>query len=125
MPGSDEISSEISGQVVEHIKFNPLVTASAGIGCPSIAIFIDEVIDDLAKLFGIVEGVKGDIEAIGYSPGIDGIFDGTTSTAFLSSLAPITETQEGSDDLVPFIFQELGCYAGIYPTAHSHQYLGH
>ena len=95
MTGGNKLRSEITSQVVKHVKLDPLVASGTRVGCSSIAVFIDEVIDDLAKLFGVVEGVEGDLETISHTPRIDGILDGAASAAFFRCLTPIAESQEG------------------------------
>ena len=117
------IATEVMGQIVEDIKFDPLVASRTGVRGSSVAVLIDEVVDDLAELLCVVERVERDVETIGNPPGIDGILDGAAGTALFGRLTSIAKSEKGADHFVPFFFQQVGRRARVDPTTHRHQYL--
>ena len=90
---------------MEHIELDPLITASTGVRRTTIAVLVDEVVDDFSELIGVIEGVEGDLQQIRYSTGIDGILDGATGAALLCRLTTISQSQEGTDHLMTLLLQ--------------------
>ena len=123
--GGDVLRAELAGEIVEDIKLDPLVAAGTGIGRATITILIDEVVDNPTEAFGVVEGVKGDIQAVRHPAGIDGIFHRAARLALLGGVAAFAEAQERTNDFVTLSLEHLGSHAGIDSTAHRHQNLGH
>ncbi len=77
--GGDVLGVDGFGVLGEFAELEPVVAADAGVGSSTGVIFIDEVVDDSAKVLFEVEDVEGDIEFGGDELGVFGIVDGAAT----------------------------------------------